>query len=108
MKVIFRPQFWRDLEEGVAYLAVKASPNIAQRWHAEVMETAARVKGQPGVGRVCHDLTPPGIRSLILHRFPRYLLFYRWDADAVEILRVKHGRMYLPALFDPSKKPPPG
>lgn len=108
MKVIFRPQFWRDLEEGVAYLADKASPNIAQRWHEEVMETVGRVKGQPGVGRVRHDLTPPGIRSLILHRYPRYLLFYRWDADVVEILRVKHGRMHLPALFDPSKKPPPG
>ena len=101
MKTVFRPQFWFDLEEGVAYLASKASPEIAMRWHDEVMTTVTCLEKQPQLGRLRHDLSPPGIRSLMLRRFPRYLLFYRLDADALEILRIKHGMMDLPALFKP-------
>ena len=105
MKTIFRPQFWIDLEEGVTYLAEKASPEIAHLWHAEVMRTVERVARQPDLGRLRRDFTLPGIRRLVLHRFPRYLLFYQSEpgADVLEILRVKHGMMDLPALFDPSR-----
>ena len=107
MKTIFRPQFWLDLEDGVTYLAEKASPEVARRWHAEVMATVDRVARQPDLGRLRRDISLPGIRSLVLRRYPRYLLFYRWESDALEILRVKHGMMDLPALFDPSQPPPP-
>ena len=99
MKTVFRPQFWIDLEEGVAYLAEKASPEIACRWHAEVMATVSSVEEMPDLGRVRRDLNPPGIRSLIVRRYPRYLLFYRWVGDTIEILRIKHGMMDLPRLF---------
>ena len=39
------------------------------------------------------------IRSLIVRRYQRYLLFYRWQAGTIEILRIKHGMMDLPRLF---------
>jgi plasmid stabilization system protein ParE len=99
VSVVYRPQFWLDLEAGVAYLAEKASPEIASRWHEEVMATVRRVENQPGLGRLRRDLTPPGIRSLIVRRYPRYLLFYGWHAGVIEILRIKHGAMDLPPLF---------
>ena len=104
MKVIYRPQFWLDLEAGVAYLAEKASPEIACRWHEEVIATVTRVENQPDLGRLRRDLTPPGIRSLIVRRYPRYLLFYGWHGDTIEILRIKHGMMDLAQLF--RGKPP--
>ena len=99
MKTVFRPQFWIDLEEGVAYLAEKASPKIACRWHEEVMATVSRLEQLPDMGRLRHDLNPPDIRSLVLRRYPRYLLFYRWSEDMIEVLRIKHGMMDLPRLF---------
>jgi toxin ParE1/3/4 len=99
VSIIYRPQFWLDLEAGVAYLAGEASPEIASRWHEEVMATVRRAENQPDLGRPRRDLTPSGIRSLIVRRYPRYLLFYRWDADTIEILRIKHGMMDLPQLF---------
>ena len=99
MNVVYRPQFWLDLEAGVAYLAEEASPEVAARSHEEVMATVRRLENQPDLGRLRRDLTPPGIRSLIVRRYPRYLLFYRWDADTIEILRIKHGMMDLPRLF---------
>jgi toxin ParE1/3/4 len=99
VKTFFRPQFWIDLEEGVSYLAEKASPEVARHWHAEVLATVRRVEELPDLGRPRRDLKPPDIRSLALRRYPRYLLFYRWSEDTIEVLRIKHGMMDLPRLF---------
>ena len=76
MKTVFRPQFWIDLEAGVAYLAKNASSEIALSWHQEVMATVRRVEALPDVGRLRNDLKPSGIRSLVLRRYQRYVLFY--------------------------------
>jgi hypothetical protein len=37
------------------------------------MVTVRRVENQPDLGQLRRDLTPPGIRSLIVRRYPRYL-----------------------------------
>ena len=63
------------------------------------MATVKRVECQPDLGRPRRDLVPPGIRSLIIRQYPRYLLFYRWQEDTIEVLRIKHGMMDLPRLF---------
>jgi plasmid stabilization system protein ParE len=81
VNVIYRPQFWLDLELGVAYLAETASPETAARWHEEVMATVRRVEKQPDLGRLRRDLTPTGISSLNVRRYPRYLLFYGWQEE---------------------------
>ena len=47
MNVLYRPQFWLDLEAGVAYLAEKASPEVASAWHEEVLKIVRRVESQP-------------------------------------------------------------
>jgi plasmid stabilization system protein ParE len=99
VNAVFRPQFWTDVEEGVTYLASKASPEIAVRWHGEVLNTVHRIQRLPDLGRARHDLKPRGIRSLVIERFPRYLVFYRQEAGRIEFLRVKHGMMDLPKLF---------
>ena len=99
MTLVFRPQFWFDLEDGVAYLAEKGSPETARRWRDEVMATVKRVQERPDLGRPRPDLHPRDIRSLVVIRYPKYLLFYHWSGDTVEVLRIKHGMMDLPALF---------
>ena len=102
MNLVYRPQFWLDLEAGVAYLAQEASPEIASRWHQEILATVKRVENQPDLGRLRRDLTPSGIRSIIVSHYRRYLLFYSWHGDTIEILRIKHGMMDLPRLFSGS------
>ena len=68
VNVIYRPQFWLDLEAGVSYLAQEASPEVASRWYEEVRATVRRVENQPDLGRLRRDLIPLGIRSLIVRR----------------------------------------
>ena len=99
MKLVYRPQFWLDLEAGVAYLKDKASVELAIQWHEEVMASVGRVQKQPDLGRVRHDLRPAGVRSFVIKRYPRYLLFYVWQRDAIEVLRIKHCMMDLARLF---------
>jgi plasmid stabilization system protein ParE len=99
VKTLFRPQFWIDLEEGVAYLAANASVQTAKAWHENVFTTARLISDQPGIGRTRKDLEPEGIRSFRLAKFPKYLIFYRLTDAGLEFLRVKHGMMNLPILF---------
>jgi len=63
------------------------------------MAQVKQVESRPDLGRLRRDLVPPGIRSVIIRRYPRYLLFYRWSEETVEVLRIKHGMMDLPTLF---------
>src|SRR5688572_12577788 len=72
VRTVFRPQFWLDLEDGVVYLAEKASAEIAVSWHQEVMATVSKIERQPDLGRLRRDLRPEGIRSLVVRRYPRY------------------------------------
>lgn len=51
----------------------------------------------PWIGRSRHDDLGPGIRSIPVGR---YVLFYRVQADGVEVLRVFHGARDLPRLFE--------
>ena len=71
-----------------SYLAERMSPEIAARWYEEVMATLRRVEKQPDLGRLRRDLAPTGIRSLNGRRYPRYLLFYGWQEETIEILRI--------------------
>ena len=54
------------------------------------MAVVTRVEEQPDLGRLRRDLHPADNRTLRLRGFRRYLLFYRWVADSleVEVLRM--------------------
>jgi plasmid stabilization system protein ParE len=80
-------------------LKERASVDIATRWHAAVLQTCKLLERQPDVGRPRHDLPWEGLRTLRVKHFNRYLIFYRWEGDRVDIIRVKHGMMSLPELF---------
>ena len=105
MKVLFRPEFWKDAEETMVYLAREASEPVALRWRDAVMEAVARIAENPGRGHLRRDLKPEGIRALSAPPFHRHLVFYIWNAEKkeIEFLRVKHGAMNLPILFEPGK-----
>jgi len=104
MRQAFRPQFWIDVEDGVAYVTRRSSAATARRWHSAVMETVQLLTRQPGFGHPRRDSKPTGLRSFRVRRFPRYLVFYIPGEDTVEFLRVKHGMMNLPALFQPPEE----
>lgn len=80
------------------------STATARRWHSAVLDTVQLLTRQPGFGHPRRDLKPAGLRSFRIRRFSRYLVFYIQSEDTVEFLRVKHGMMNLPALFQPPEE----
>jgi plasmid stabilization system protein ParE len=48
---------------------------------------------------VRHDLRPPGLRSWRVDGFENWLVFYVIKTE-IEIVRVRHGMMDLPKIFE--------
>ncbi len=83
-----------DLEEIWSYIA-EDSPRRADNFIDQIHAKCHLILNMPEVG-VKRDEILPGIRS-----FPigRYLIFYRTEADNVEIVRILSGYRDIEALF---------
>lgn len=100
MKLVKRPVFLLDVADCADYLFTEGGEDVARQWKASLDKTLALIAKFPEIGRLRHDLPLPGIRTFFLREFPRYLVFYRLERGAIDLLRVKHGMMHLPELFE--------
>jgi plasmid stabilization system protein ParE len=99
VKLIYRPLFLADVEQCADYLASEANEAVAAAWYQALKKALQQIQEVPEIGRVRHDLPIPETRTLNLRKYPNYLIFYRLEKGAVELLRVRHGMMNLPELF---------
>jgi plasmid stabilization system protein ParE len=100
MRVVKRPIFLLDVADCADYLFTEGGEEVARRWKASLDQTVALLSKFPEIGRVRHDLPFSGIRTFFLKEFPRYLIFYRLEGGTLDLLRVRHGMMHLPGLFE--------
>ena len=105
MNAIRRPLFLVDVEETADYLFTEAGEATALRWKDALKRTLALLREFPEIGRLRSDLPMKDIRTFQLKDFPNWLVFYRIADNHIEFLRVKHGMMHLPGLFE-SEHPP--
>ena len=74
------------------------NPDSASRFLAAIDATVEALSRQPFMGRLRQfrgkDLA--NIRSWRVDDFETYLIFYRFDGQRLEILRIKHGAMNFP------------
>jgi toxin ParE1/3/4 len=86
MKVVFAPRAVRDLERIGAYYRSVASEKVAgaaaERLRHVINLIALRPEIAPRIER-------PSVRVALVLRYP-YKIFYRVQADAVEILHIRH------------------
>jgi toxin ParE1/3/4 len=99
MKVFYRPLFIADVTECADYLAAETSETVAAAWYDTLKHAVEYIQATPEIGRLRHDLPVPGIRTLNLRKYPKYLIFYRLENPEIELLRIRHGMMHLPDLF---------
>jgi plasmid stabilization system protein ParE len=91
-----RPRFLLDLAEELTWLNKKAGADVAERWYESLITTVEFIEKNPFVGRERKDLSPPGIRSWRVQRFPRWLIFYLVTSEnQVIFLRIRSGTMNL-------------
>ena len=89
------PEADEDLIEIWGYLAREASERVADRQLHEIDVACARLKAWPNSGRRRDELLT-GMRSVPSRP---YVIFYRIQDDAVEIVRVLHGRRDIASIF---------
>lgn len=91
MNLVWTHSALGDLEHARDYVA-QEDPSAAARLARRVIEVAALLRETPAIGRRGRV---PGTREMAVTRTP-YVLVYRLGEDAVEILRVLHGRRAWP------------
>lgn len=83
---VLRPLAQEDLAQTYSYI-LQTSLEQAEQWLERVENQCQILAEMPTMGRVRSEL-PGNVRSFV---FARYVIFYRSNADGVEIVRVLHG-----------------
>lgn len=89
------PRASSDLIEIWSYIADDSVAN-ADAFIDKLHETIQLLANQSGSGRRREELAP-GILSF---PFGRYIIFYRANKDAIEIVRVLHGARDIQTIFE--------
>jgi toxin ParE1/3/4 len=86
----------QDLAEIARYVSDAAGPSTAAFMVIRIRDTCRLIADTPGEIGVVRPEIRAGVRS-----FPvaPYVLFFRYTADEVEVVRVLHGRRDVEALF---------
>jgi toxin ParE1/3/4 len=91
MRIVWTEPAVHDLAAARAYIA-RDNPPVADRQVERVLAAVAGLLQFPEIGRPGRRA---GTRELVVSRTP-YVVAYRLRADAIEVLRVMHGRQRWP------------
>jgi toxin ParE1/3/4 len=98
-RIIWAPAAKRDLRDIWYYFVDVASREVADRLLRDIIQTSERIRQRPQAGRT-RDEVLPGLRSVLVHP---YVLFYRVNSTAIEVVRVVHQRRNFAAVFSKPK-----
>jgi toxin ParE1/3/4 len=94
-KIVFSPEAIEDLEEIWLYIA-QDSPARADGFLDQLYSLCTeKLAAFPeiGTGRDYLD------RQVSAFPYKRYMIYYRFDASLIEIIRILHGSRDLPTIF---------
>lgn len=97
----WRPRAKEDLTDAYLYIAAD-SVAMAERLLDAVDGALRFLLAQPGTGRrrEYRSIAAQGVRSWPVRGFESYLIFYRADADGIDIVRFVHGARDIPRLLE--------
>jgi toxin ParE1/3/4 len=90
------PRARQELREIWRYTRRTWSERQAERYASLLLDAIERLADAPELGRPADDIRP-GYRK---HRLGSHLIFYRVTGEAVEVVRILHGRMDIEGQFD--------
>ena len=85
-----------DLIEILDYLADEAGINVADKVEIDFYAAFDLLAHSPRIGYRDEDLTGPGVRRWVVHR---YLVFYDPETIPLRVLRIIHGMRDLPTVL---------
>ena len=96
------PQADRDIDDAADEYADAGGLDLGLRFLGAVEQTWELLREFPLSGRECAwlDERLHGVRrTMVASPFEVYLVFYRVDDDAVEVVRVLHGSRDIPSVL---------
>jgi len=99
-RIIWPPPAEADLEE-LSERIGRANPRAARRFIEAVREATTRLAEMPELGGEYESANPrlKGLRVVTIPGFRNYLLFYRFNDDSLDVVRVIHGARDLDRLL---------
>ncbi|MEI9415786.1 type II toxin-antitoxin system RelE/ParE family toxin [Mesorhizobium sp. Cs1321R2N1] len=94
----------RDIENAVDYYAREVGSHAALGYVDDLQNAYKLIADHPASGslRYGYEIGLPSLRSVQLKRYP-YLIFYLEQADHIDVWRVLHAKIDIPAwLQNPS------
>jgi toxin ParE1/3/4 len=90
--ILLRSEATLDIDEHFGYIS-QAYPDRAFQFFDAARQTFAALARMPGMGQVydSQDDDIINLRKWAVQGFKQYLIFYRYDNERLEILRVIHG-----------------
>ena len=98
--LVFQKEAESDIEAIALYIA-EDSPSAAEVFFVAVDNLCELLMNTPSIGstRIFQSPRLKEMRIMPLKNFEKYLVFYRFTGDTIQILRVIHGARDYPALF---------
>ena len=96
--IIPRTLALRDIEDAVDYYAREVGSHVALGYVEDLQNAYELIASHPALGslRYGYEIGLPGLRSVQLKRHP-YLIFYLEQIDHIDVWRVLHAKMDIPA-----------
>ena len=85
-QAVIHPKCWKDVDDAYEYI-LRESPKQANILREQFLETVGDIQRMPTRGMIYRD----DIRKTKLGKF-RYGVYYREEADRIEILGIHHER----------------
>ncbi len=94
-KIIFSPEALKDLEEIWLYIA-QDSPSRADGFLDQLYSLCTEnLAAFPEIGTGRDYLG----KEVLAFPYKRYMIYYRFDVNRIEIIRILHGSRDLPTIF---------
>lgn len=104
-RILITPKASQDLDEIYNFIA-QNNLDTALNFFDAARQTFNQLAKNPGIGTI-YEVSKPelqGLRRWKVKRFNKYMVFYRYDDDLVEIIRILYaGRDILLILEDESE-----
>lgn len=100
-RLVFSDAAIADVLEQADWYRRQAGAALALRWERAVTSAIAHVLRFPASGSPCAFGDPElkNVQRTMIPKFPKHLMFYRFEGDELFILRVVHGARDLESLF---------
>jgi toxin ParE1/3/4 len=100
-RIIITPKASEDIDNLFAYIA-QDNYDAALKFFDAARLTFSQLAKTPGIGSLCESINSSliDIRKWSVKGFERYLIFYRYFDEYIEVVRVIHFARDISAIFE--------